>query len=75
MTDKIQVDCFQTETFDGVPVELEAVLSQDVATLRVPGYFFRHRVSVILPKDEAFRVYHNACVMTWKEFLDEVSFR
>ena len=68
-----QVDVFKTQTFDNVPVELEAVIGSDVAKLIIPG-MIKYRVSATLPKDEAFKVYHQASVLTYKELRKAVDF-
>ena len=70
----IQVDTFRTQTFDNAPVELEATIGSDTAKLVVPG-IIRYRVVATLPKDEAFKLYHRASILTHKELLKEADFK
>jgi hypothetical protein len=68
------VDTFKTQTFDNVPVELEAAVGSSEAKLVVPG-IIRYRVIATLPKDKAFRLYNRAFVLTHKELLKEADFK
>lgn len=70
----IQVDTFKTQTFDNVPVELEAVIGSDTAKLVVPG-IIRYRVIATLPTIKAFSLYHKASILTHKELLKEADFK
>lgn len=67
------IDTFKTQTFDNVPVELEAARGSNTAKLVVPG-LLRYRLSVTLSKTEAFKLYHRASILTHKELLKEADF-
>lgn len=69
----MQVDIFKTQTFDNVPVELEAVIGSDVAKIVIPG-MIKYRVSATLPKDEAFKIYHETSILTYNELRSRVDF-
>lgn len=68
------VDTFKTQTFDNVPVELEAAVGSDEAKIVVPG-IIRYRVIATLPKAEAFKLYNEAFVLTHKELLKKANFK
>lgn len=66
MTNKINFDEFKTETIDGFPFELVAVVEWSTATVFIPG-MIKARLCATMPKDKAFALYHNVSIMTWKE--------
>jgi hypothetical protein len=71
----IQVDTFKTQTFDGVIVELEAVVGSDTARVTVPGLHIRYQLVATLPTSDAFRLYNKAFALTHKELLKEANFK
>lgn len=70
----LTIDTFKAQTFDNVPVELEAVVGSDEARLVVPG-LIRYRVIATLPKVEAFKLFNEAFVLTHKELLKKANFK
>lgn len=69
----LKIDIFKTQTFDNVPVELEAVIGNDEAKLIIPG-MIKYRVSATLPKDKAFEIYHETSILTYNELRNKVKF-
>jgi hypothetical protein len=60
----MRVDTFNTQTYDGMPIEL--VVGENEATFYVDG-IVRYKVSLKLPKYEAFQLYHKISVITYDE--------